>query len=189
MKEEKFLIVGAGRSGIAAGKMLLSLGKEIVIYDGNTDLDTEAVKAQIGTTEDILFILGKVQENDFSGIDKCVVSPGVALDTPVMKNTNALLALTNDEIREKEQTACIRCGACVNHCPLSLNPQAYLKAYRANKLEELERLRVDICMECGCCSYICPTAQPLVETNKLAKALLRKKRENEKKKEEKKDVK
>lgn len=111
------------------------------------------------------------------------------LDTPVMKNTNALLALTNDEIREKEQTACIRCGACVNHCPLSLNPQAYLKAYRANKLEELERLRVDICMECGCCSYICPTAQPLVETNKLAKALLRKKRENEKKKEEKKDVK
>ena len=85
MKNEKFLIVGAGRSGIAAGKMLLSLGKEIVIYDGNTDLDTEAVKEKIGTTEDILFILGEVQENDFSGIDKFVVSPGVALDTPVMK--------------------------------------------------------------------------------------------------------
>ena len=85
MKENKFLIVGAGRSGIAAGKMLLTLGKEIVIYDGNTDLDTEAVKAQIGTQEDILFILGAVQENDFDGIEKCVVSPGVALDTPVMK--------------------------------------------------------------------------------------------------------
>ena len=54
MKNEKYLIVGAGRSGIAAGKMLLTLGKEIVIYDGNTDLDTEAVKAQIGTEEDIL---------------------------------------------------------------------------------------------------------------------------------------
>ena len=85
MKENKFLIVGAGRSGIAAGRMLLTLGKEIVIYDGNTDLDTEAVKAQIGTTEDILFILGKVQNGDFDGIEKCVVSPGVALDTPVMK--------------------------------------------------------------------------------------------------------
>ena len=85
MKENKFLIVGAGRSGIAAGRMLLNLGKEIVIYDGNTDLDTEAVKAQIGTTEDILFILGKVQDGDFDGIEKCVVSPGVALDTPVMK--------------------------------------------------------------------------------------------------------
>lgn len=85
MKKEKILIVGAGRSGIAAGKMLLTLGKDIVIYDGNTDLDTEKVKEQIGTTEDILFILGNVQANDFDGIDKCVVSPGVALDTPVMK--------------------------------------------------------------------------------------------------------
>ena len=85
MKEQKFLIVGAGRSGIAAGKMLLTLGKEIMIYDGNTDLDTEAVKAQIGTREDILFILGAVQENDFDGVEMCVVSPGVSLDTPVMK--------------------------------------------------------------------------------------------------------
>ena len=85
MKEQKFLIVGAGRSGIAAGKMLLTLGKEIMIYDGNTDLDTEAVKAQIGTEEDILFILGAVQENDFDGVEMCVVSPGVSLDTPVMK--------------------------------------------------------------------------------------------------------
>ena len=101
---------------------------------------------------------------------------GVAVDTldaPVMKNTNAILALTNDEIREKEQTACIRCGACVSHCPLSLNPQAYLKAYKVRDVDTLEKLRVDICMECGCCSYICPTAQPLVETNKLAKALIR----------------
>lgn len=85
MNEKNYLIVGAGRSGIAAGKMLLSLGKNIVIYDGNTDLDTDAVKEKIGTTEDILFILGVVQESDFDGIDICVVSPGVALDTPVMK--------------------------------------------------------------------------------------------------------
>ena len=85
MKNEKYLIVGAGRSGIAAAKMLLTLGKEIVIYDGNTDLDTEAVKAQIGTGEDILFILGAVHKDDFDGIDKCVVSPGVALHTPVMQ--------------------------------------------------------------------------------------------------------
>ncbi len=85
MNEQEFLIVGAGRSGIAAGKMLLSLGKNIVIYDGNVDLDTEAVKEKIGTTKDILFILGNVSENDFDGIEMCVVSPGVALDTPVMK--------------------------------------------------------------------------------------------------------
>ncbi len=85
MEKENYLIVGAGRSGIAAGKMLLALGKNIVIYDGNVDLDTEGVKEKIGTKEDILFILGNTQENDFDDIDICVVSPGVALDTSVMK--------------------------------------------------------------------------------------------------------
>ena len=44
-----------------------------------------------------------------------------------------------------------------------------MRAYKANKPEELARLRIDICMECGCCSYICPAAQPLVEVNKLSK--------------------
>ncbi len=85
MKEKVFLIVGAGRSGIAAGKMLLSLNKTVVIYDGNTDLDTDEIKKKLETKEDILFLLGVVDENDFDGIDMCVVSPGVALDTPVMK--------------------------------------------------------------------------------------------------------
>ena len=96
-----------------------------------------------------------------------------SLEIPIMKNTNAITALTESEAATKKETACIHCGACANHCPLNLNPAAYLKAYRSDKIEELERLRVDICMECGCCSYICPAAKPLVETNKLAKAKLR----------------
>ena len=82
---EKYLIVGAGRSGICSAKMLLSLGKEFIIYDGNKDLDTDVVKEKIGTDKDILFILGDVSESDFEGIDICVASPGVSLETTVMK--------------------------------------------------------------------------------------------------------
>ena len=82
---EKYLIVGAGRSGICSAKMLLALGKEFIIYDGNKDLDTDVVKEKIGTDKDILFILGDVSESDFEGIDICVASPGVSLETTVMK--------------------------------------------------------------------------------------------------------
>lgn len=82
---EKYLIVGAGRSGICSAKMLLGLGKEFVIYDGNKELDIKAVKEKIGTDKSIGFILGDVNEGDFDGIDICVASPGVSLETPVMK--------------------------------------------------------------------------------------------------------
>ncbi|MBQ7295274.1 MAG: UDP-N-acetylmuramoyl-L-alanine--D-glutamate ligase [Clostridia bacterium] len=81
---EKYLIVGAGRSGIAAAQMLLQLGKDFIIYDANKDLDTEKTKKLIGTDKDIPFICGEVKEGGFDGIDICVVSPGVPLDTPVM---------------------------------------------------------------------------------------------------------
>lgn len=85
MKNEKYIIVGAGRSGIAAAKMLLALEKDIVIYDGNENLDTNAVIEKIGANSALPFILGTDFENALNDVDVCVVSPGVPLDTPIMK--------------------------------------------------------------------------------------------------------
>lgn len=85
MKENKFVILGAGRSGINAAKMLLELDKEIVIYDGNGNLDTAAVKEKIGTKKDVKFILGALKEEDVQGYEICVVSPGVPVDSDVCK--------------------------------------------------------------------------------------------------------
>ena len=82
---KNYLIVGAGRSGIAAGKMLLSLGETFTVYDANKDLDTAKVAQQIAEDKDIPFILGDVSANQLTGFDICVVSPGVPLDTPIMK--------------------------------------------------------------------------------------------------------
>ena len=81
---ERYLIVGAGRSGVAAAKMLTELGFDFTIYDGNKDLDVSAVRAQIGTDKEIPFICGELKEGGLENIDICVVSPGVPLDTPVM---------------------------------------------------------------------------------------------------------
>lgn len=83
MKNEKYLIVGAGRSGIAAGTMLKDLNKAFVIYDGNINLDKDAVKKSIGK-EDIDFLLGEIEAESIQDIDICVVSPGVPLDTDIM---------------------------------------------------------------------------------------------------------
>jgi len=94
------------------------------------------------------------------------------LEQPVLKNTNSLLALGKRDAVLPEPTACIRCGRCIATCPFNLRPLEIETAYRLDKPERLDKLKVNICMECGCCSYGCPANRPLVQTNKLAKARL-----------------
>ena len=101
------------------------------------------------------------------------------VDAPILKNTNAVLALTEKEAKLPKTTACIRCGACTNTCPFGLAPAEILKAYDRLDLERLAELHVTSCMECGCCSYGCPANRPLVQTNKMAKILLREQKAKE----------
>ncbi len=93
-------------------------------------------------------------------------------DYPVTKTMNAVLAL--GKARKDMTTACIRCGRCIQACPLRLMPTELEKAYDRRDAAGLRRLRVDLCMLCGCCSYVCPAKRPLAETNALAKGFLRK---------------
>lgn len=82
---EKYLIVGAGRSGVCSAQLLEKLGKDYIIFDGNKELEKKAVVEKIGTQKDIPFILGVACESDLKGIDICVASPGVSLETDIMK--------------------------------------------------------------------------------------------------------
>ena len=91
----------------------------------------------------------------------------------VIKNNNAILALTDKDIKFYEETACIRCGRCVLKCPIGLMPAGIERALKLSNVEELKELKVNLCMECGCCSFVCPAKRHLVLTNKLAKKLLR----------------
>lgn len=79
-----YFVVGAGRSGINAAKMLLELNENVILYDGNENFDVSAAKEKIGC-DCVDFVLGDFSDFDFSKIDICVVSPGVSLETPVMK--------------------------------------------------------------------------------------------------------
>ena len=101
-------------------------------------------------------------------------------DQPVLKNTNAILAFNEKDSVLPEETACIKCGTCLNNCPFGLSSCAISKAYKNKDAAALEKLGVDLCMECGCCSYGCPAGRPLVQTNRLAKAFLREEKEKAK---------
>lgn len=92
-----------------------------------------------------------------------------ALDAPVIKGTNALLAFCKDEDKTAENPVCIRCGKCVSVCPMRLTP-IYMYMYASkDRLEDCEKMNVLDCMECGACSYICPGRLHLVQAFKTAK--------------------
>ena len=99
------------------------------------------------------------------------------LSLPILKNNNAITALTRRDAEPPRSVACIHCGRCVENCPLGLNPTAFAKAMRvSDEPERAKRLldaKINLCMECGCCSFVCPSKRPLVETNRMAKADVR----------------
>lgn len=95
-----------------------------------------------------------------------------SVDEVVVKNTGAVLCFSEKDAVLPKPTACIRCGRCVDACPMNLMPGAMERAYETRDGELLKKLKVNLCMECGCCAFVCPGRHQLVENNKLAKAFL-----------------
>ncbi len=99
-----------------------------------------------------------------------------SLDIPITKGTSGFVAFTPQETSATVQEyPCIRCGYCVDACPVRLNP-AQLGLLARN--DERERMRDEFhlmdCFECGACTYVCPAHIPLVQRFRAAKASLRK---------------
>ena len=69
-----------------------------------------------------------------------------------------------------EPTACIRCGRCVEYCPMGLEPVEGNQAYAARDVQELGKLHADYCFNCGSCSFVCPAKRPITQMMSLAKA-------------------
>ena len=97
-----------------------------------------------------------------------------ALNVPVIKTTNCLLAPTAKELPLPDPAqACIRCGLCAEVCPASLLPQQLFWYAQAEDFDRLESHNLFDCIECGACSYVCPSSIPLVQYYRAAKGSIR----------------
>ena len=84
------------------------------------------------------------------------------LDVPILKATGGILILSKDECKRQEIMPCIRCGKCLEACPVFLNPQWMGALAKAERYEELaEEAHLADCMLCGSCSFVCPSNIPL----------------------------
>lgn len=96
-----------------------------------------------------------------------------SLETSVIKNTNAILAFDKKEGDLPAEWACIRCGRCIDACPMNLLPLEINRLVMANKIDELNRYHILDCIECGSCSYSCPSKRHLVQSIRLGKDAVR----------------
>lgn len=89
------------------------------------------------------------------------------------KRNNGILVLTKEESKPKEMTACIRCGFCVDVCPMHLEPLYISTASLKENFEVAQQYSIMNCVECGACSYTCPAGRPLTEGIRFGKAQIR----------------
>ncbi len=79
---QKVIVAGTGISGIAATRLLLDMGGEVVLYDGNANQNREKVLAAFEDKSRVTLVLGELKRTDLVGVELCIVSPGVPMDSP-----------------------------------------------------------------------------------------------------------
>ena len=142
--------------------------------DGDAAAKPMNVEVPIGTLfTDIIEFCGGIKEGKTLG--KAISGGpmmGLAMfgtDFPVLKQNNGLILLSREAANLPEPSACIRCGRCINGCPMGLEPVNIANAYTAKNMDELGKLNVDLCVACGSCSFVCPAKRPVTQTVRLAK--------------------
>ncbi|MBM9530257.1 electron transport complex subunit RsxC [Desulfoprunum benzoelyticum] len=91
------------------------------------------------------------------------------LEIPVTKTTSAILFLAADEIDTAPHSQCIRCGWCLDACPMGLEPKEIAIYVEAGRPQDTAQFGVFECFECGSCAYVCPAKRPIVQFVRLAK--------------------
>jgi electron transport complex protein RnfC len=92
------------------------------------------------------------------------------IDMPTNKRVSGLLFLPEAESMREELTNCVRCGKCVNACPMGLEPWLLSKQAWHSMWDEMEDHNIMDCIECGCCQFTCPSHLPLLDYVRMGKA-------------------
>jgi electron transport complex protein RnfC len=148
------VITVSGRGLVRPANLLVPVGTKLRdVIDHCAGLTDDAVEIVFGGP-----MMGMVQGN---------------LDVPITKGTTGVIVLTRDEVAPRRTLPCIRCGRCVDACPVFLVPQQLGALAQLGRFAEMEEWNLADCMLCGSCSYVCPSHLPLSQMFALSKAALR----------------
>lgn len=149
------------------------LFERIVTVTGTAVQNPTNLRIRIGTRiSDVFNAIGGMPDDT----DKIIAGGpmmGKAIqntDLPVMKGTSGILCMTKNEAHRKKESNCIRCGRCVDGCPMGLEPYLLYTLSKKSMYSELEEHAITDCFECGSCSFSCPAYKPLLDYIRLGKA-------------------
>lgn len=96
------------------------------------------------------------------------------LEVPIAKATSGILLIAEEESKRAEEYNCVRCGKCVEVCPMGLEPYQLVLLSKAKSPDPKEAQTVMDCMECGSCSFICPSNRPILDYIRFGKTKIKK---------------
>ncbi|WP_029132384.1 electron transport complex subunit RsxC [Sedimenticola selenatireducens] len=99
-----------------------------------------------------------------------------SLDVPVTKGLSGVVVFEEEAEDQQERPVypCIKCGACLDACPINLNPSMLGQLASVRQYDVMAAdFHLNDCFECGCCSYVCPSNIPLTQYFRIAKAVNR----------------
>lgn len=185
--------VPSGKLPIDVGCVVSNVGTSFAVY--------EAIQKNKPLIENILTVTGKklpsqhnyqcrigISYNDIikHAIDALpettgkVISGGTMmgkaisnLDAPTTKGASSVLVMDEAEARRAPESNCIRCGKCMNACPMGLAPYMFSALVKNDRIEEAKEHNILDCIECGCCFFSCPANKPLTDEIRLGKNKVR----------------
>ncbi len=176
--------VGTAKAVYDAIKFGMPLIERVVTVSGNGVKEPKNLLVRIGTSfEDVLDLCGGLEHAEDEEVAILNGGPlmGVAqkdLSVPVVKGTSGITVLAARELKPPGYMPCIRCGSCVEVCPMGLMPYKIADAARLGVGGIFKDFGGSACIECGCCAFVCPSKRPLVQWIRVGKINLRKDEKN-----------
>ncbi len=148
------------------------LMRKIVTVSGGAVVNPGNYKVRIGMKYcDLLEAIGGLNSTPYKMISGGPMM-GVAMfstDVPIVKTSSGFLCFTEEEGKLPQERNCIRCGRCVEQCPVNLLPQELNQNVLRKEYDLFRKNNGMDCIECGTCSYVCPAKRHLTQSIRVTR--------------------